>query len=143
MDNKTSEIILYSEDIIKTEITNFLNLFKNSYLHSDSDYIRLLNGCDINNIKGFIQLKEAIYNIMKKKCHSGSKALQYIQNNRRLKDFNYSCIVYGIEMYDFQAIRNKILEYTPYNRRDGVDYIKDHSCDYKIKLTDFITNNNN
>jgi hypothetical protein len=143
MDNKTSEIILYSEDIIKNEIMVFLNLFKSSFLHTDEDFLTIINGGDINNCntKGFIKLKEAIYNLMKKKCDNNSKALHYIESNRRLRNFNYSSIICGINMYDFQAIRNKMLEYIPNDEKNGIKYIKNNICNYKFNLIDFIDDN--
>ena len=125
MNNKTSEIIVYSEDIIKNEIIKFLNLFKSINPTLDDEYLTIINGGTINdiNINGFIQLKDAIYNLMKKKCNNTcSKAGHYIETSKKLKEFNYCTIASGVKMYDFKAIRNKMLEYIPNSEKEGIKF---------------------
>jgi len=73
-----------TEDLAKEDIINFLRVYRNAVLgtNTTADYLILINGGVIkgNSTIGFLPLKAKIYDLMSKKSDNNSVALNYIQN---------------------------------------------------------------
>jgi hypothetical protein len=146
MDNKPNEIIFNTEDIVKYEIFKFLNSIKDITIGSENDYITLIKGgiIDKHCIQGFLKTKENVYNLMRQNIDNNSKTLHFIDYNNKLRSMNYSNtndpngiapIMEGVKMYDFQAIRNKVLEITttPNMEQNAINYIRNNIENYRIE----------
>ena len=158
MDNKPNEIIFNTEDIVKYEIFKFLNSIKDITIGSEHDYVKLIKGGKIGNhcIQGFLKTKENVYNLMRQNMsgnqHNNSSTLHFIDYNNMLQSMNYTNttdpngmepVMERVKMYDFQAIRNKVLEITtsPNMEQVAVNYIRNNIESYRTNLIDYIEKN--
>lgn len=158
MDNKPNEIIFNTEDIVKYEIFKFLNSLKDITIGTEHDYVTLIKGGKIRGtcIQGFLKTKENVYNLMRQNnCgnqQNNSITLHFIDYNNKLNTMNYTNttdpngiepIMEGVKMYDFQAIRSKVLEIitSPNMDQAAVNYIRNNIDNYRTDLIDYIENN--